>query len=126
MVLDQPRHHRIRGARSMKRLQYYILLAPALLAALVSPALLFFSWRYHAMYLSGEMTVKRVEEKLNSRQCLAPGDLDFIVAQIHRNHQHLQDTADMYWRTGTVFAAFAILIAFSVYRASMRLTYKGP
>ena len=100
----------------MKRLQYYILLAPALLAALVSPALWFYSWWYHAMYLSGEMTVKRVEEKLNSLQCLAPHDLDFIVAQIHRNHQHLQDNADMYWSTGAVFAAFAILIAFSVYR----------
>jgi hypothetical protein len=105
----------------MRRFQYYILLAPAVLALLVSAILLSYSGRFHSRFLSGEIGYKRVEEKIISLQCFVPRDLDFILTQVRQNHLQTQDTADMLWHAGALSAALAILIALSVYEASKRL-----
>jgi hypothetical protein len=110
----------------MKRSQYYLLLVPALLAALLAVVSFFYSWRYHSIFLSAAIGYERVEEKLESLQCLAPRDLDFILGQVHQNHQHTQDTANMYFQDGFMFAALALLIAGFVHQASKRPTYKNP
>jgi hypothetical protein len=108
----------------MKRSQYLALLVPAFAATLVSAINFFYSWKYHSIYLSQGVGYQRVEEKLKSLQTLATHDLDFIVKQVQWNHQHTQDTADMFWHFGAVLAGLALLIAVFVYQTSKRLTYK--
>ena len=110
----------------MKRSQYFALLVPAFFAALSAVISFVYSWRYHSIYLSAAGGYERVEGKLKSLQCLAPRDLDFIVGQVLRNHQHTQATADMFFRVGFLFAAIALLVAVFVHQASKRLIYKDP
>jgi hypothetical protein len=124
---DESRHASIQwSGLNMKRNQYYLLLVPALVVTLLAVISFFYSWRYHSMYLSAANSYEHLMEKLKSLQCLAPRDLDFILGQVLRNHQHTQDTADMFFQFGSLLAAIAILVAVFVHQASKRLTYKGP
>jgi hypothetical protein len=110
----------------MKRSQYYLLLVPAVLAALLAVVSFSYSWRYHSIYLSAAIGYERVEEKLKSLQCLAPRDLDFILGQVRQNHQHTQDTANMFFQDGFMFAALALLVAVFVHQASKRPHIQEP
>jgi len=116
-VIPQSNHR-----ENMKPSQYYILLVPAVLAALLAANSFLYSWRYHAIYLSAEVGYERVAEKLKSLQCLAPRDLDFVLGQVLRNHQNTQDTANMFFQNGFLFAATALLFAVFVHQARKQLT----